>query len=94
MLLERAEILIKEGLEKDFAAAMDDRGLAMLAAVPGLKSVQFGRCVENPSKFMLLVQWESMDAHTAFTKSPIYTPFLKVFGPFSKGGSMEHFEMR
>jgi heme-degrading monooxygenase HmoA len=93
MLLERAEILIKDDLGKEFAAAMAERGLPMLRIVPGLKSVQFGRGVENPSKFMLLVEWESLDAHTAFSKSSTYQPFLKIFGPYSKGGSMEHFEM-
>jgi heme-degrading monooxygenase HmoA len=93
MLLERAEILIKDDLEKEFTAAMEERGLPTLRSVPGLNSVQFGRGIENPSKFMLLVEWESMDAHTAFTKSPSYPPFLKIFGPYSKGGSMEHFAM-
>ena len=93
MLLERAEIMITEGTEKAFAAAMHERGLAMLKAVPGVRSVQFGRGVENPSKFMLLVEWDSLDSHTAFAKSTIYSPFAKIFVPFSKGGSMEHFEM-
>jgi len=93
MLLERAEILIKEGSEQEFTAAMDEHGLPTLRAVPGVKSVRFGRGVENPSKFMLLVEWHSMDAHTAFSKSSTYQPFLKIIGPYSKGGSMEHFEM-
>jgi heme-degrading monooxygenase HmoA len=93
MLLERSEILIKEGMEANFAATMRKRGLALLASVPGVVSVKQGRGVENPGKFMLLVEWESMDAHTAFPKNPIYGEFRQLIGPFSKGGAMEHFEM-
>jgi heme-degrading monooxygenase HmoA len=94
MLIERAEVLIREGSEDEFARAMDERGLALLASVPGVRSVKFGRGVENAGKFMLLVEWEAMDAHTAFTKSPAYGAFRQVLGPFAKGGSMEHFQMR
>jgi len=94
MLIERSEILTKEGQEDGFAQVMEEQGLALLAGVPGVKSLKLGRGVENPAKFMLLVEWEAMDAHTAFTRSAIYTPFRQLIGPFAKGGSMEHFEMR
>jgi heme-degrading monooxygenase HmoA len=94
MLIERAEILVKEGSEKDFAAAMGERGIPLLASTQGVKSVNFGRGIEKPDKFMLLVEWETMEAHIAFTKTPSFTTFREVIGPFSKGGgSMEHFEM-
>ncbi len=93
MLIERSEIIIREGQEDGFAAAMNDRGLAMLASVDGVKAVRFGRGVENPDKFILLVEWGSMDAHVAFTKGAVYAPFVALFAPFSKGGAMEHFEM-
>jgi heme-degrading monooxygenase HmoA len=93
MLLERAELLIKEGLEDDFAAAMKERGIPLLASVPGVKSVNFGRGVENTNKFLLLVEWDSTEAHSAFAKTPVYTPFRQVISPYSKGGAMEHFHM-
>jgi heme-degrading monooxygenase HmoA len=93
MLLERAELIIKEGQEEAFAAAMRDKALGLLRGFPGVRSAELGRGVENPEKFMLLVEWESMDAHTAFKGSDVYMPFVQVFAPFSNGGSMEHFEM-
>ena len=93
MLVERSELLIKEGMEEDFAVMMRERGSPLLLAVPGVESVKFGRGVENPGKFMLLVQWEAMDAHTAFGKSPANQDLRNLIRPFSKGGSMEHFEM-
>lgn len=93
MLLERSELLIKEGQEEAFSAAMKDEGVGMLASVPGVKSVALGRGVENPGKFMLLVEWENMDAHIAFNKAPVCGELRKLIGRFSRGGSMEHFRM-
>ncbi len=94
MLLERAELLIKPGVEDEFAATMQERALPLLRADPGVVAVQFGRGVENPSKFMLLVEWTSLEAHAAFKSSATYMPFVQTFGPYSEGGAMEHFEMR
>jgi len=93
MLVERSELLIKEGMEEQFAAAMGERGVALLQGVPGVTSVKMGRGVENPNKFILLVQWVNMDAHKEFNRSPACTDLRQLIGPFSKGGAMEHFEM-
>lgn len=93
MLVERAEMLIKEGLEEDFAAVMADRGTPLLTCLKGVKSVSLGRGVENPDKFMLLIEWETMDAHIAFTKDPKFAEFKALLSPFAKGGSMEHFNV-
>ena len=93
MLLERAELLAKEGAEAEMVAVMTERAVPLLAAVPGVLSVRFGRGVENPDKFLLLVQWESIDSHTAFSQTPVSTEFRGLIMPVSRGGAMEHFEM-
>jgi len=91
--LERAELLIKEGQEEAFAVAMKGAGVKLLTSVPGVLSVKVGRGVENPGKFMLLVEWQSMEAHAAFNKTSKCTELRALIAPFSKGGSMEHFQM-
>jgi len=93
MLLERTELLIREGQEEPFSAAMRDEGTRLLASVPGVMSVNVGRGVENPGKFLLLVEWANMDAHIAFNKAPVCGEVRAFMGRFSKGGSMEHFLM-
>jgi heme-degrading monooxygenase HmoA len=93
MLLERAELLIREGQEEAFSTAMKDEGVAMLASVPGVRSVTFGRGVESPGKFLLLMEWENMDAHIAYNKTPVSGAIRALIGRFSRGGSMEHFQM-
>jgi heme-degrading monooxygenase HmoA len=93
MPLERAEIVVKEGLEENFASVLKDKAVPLLSQDPGVNSVKFGRGVENPGKFILLVDWKSLDAHTEFKNGSVYPEFGKLFAPFSKGGAMEHFEM-
>jgi heme-degrading monooxygenase HmoA len=93
MLLERTELQIKEGQEEAFSAAMKNKGLALLTSVPGVRSVSLGRGVENPGKFLLLVEWQNMDAHRAFNQAPVCGEVRALIGPFSRGGAMEHFEM-
>jgi heme-degrading monooxygenase HmoA len=93
MLTERTELMIREGQEEGFSAAMKDQGIGMLNSVPGVVTVNVGRGVENPRKFLLLVEWENMDAHIAFNKNPVCGELRTLVGRFSQGGSMEHFQM-
>ena len=83
----------REGLEQEFSTAMANRGLALLGGVPGVRSVRMGRGVENPQKFMLLVEWATMDAHTAFKGTAAMNEFRALLKPFSTAGAMEHFTM-
>jgi len=93
MLIERAELSIREGGEAEFAAMMQEKGVPLLAGIPGVHWVKFGRGVENPGKFMLLVHWDSMDVHKAYNAMPECQTFRSWIGGYSVGGAMEHFEM-
>lgn len=94
MILERAEFSVKEGQETAFAAMMAQRGCTLLAGAEGCHSVRIGRGVENPSKFILLLEWDSVDHHVALTKTAAFDEFKQLAGPFFAGPSnMEHFEV-
>ena len=93
MLVERAELLIKDGCADAFATAMARRGLPLLSDLDGTSDVRLGRGVENPRKFMLLITWATMDAHIAFANDPLSQEFRDLIGPFVIGGGMEHFNM-
>jgi quinol monooxygenase YgiN len=94
MLMERSEISIKDGKEAEFDGVLRDKAVPTLTATPGVTSVQWGRGVENPDKFILLVVWENMDAHIAFTKGAGFQAFRDMLTAYSKGGAMEHFNLR
>lgn len=93
MLVERSYLLIKDGLEDDFAAVMAEKAIPLLKGLDGANAVSFGRGVESPDKFMLLIEWQTMDSHIAFTKDPSFAEFRALLAPYTKGGSMEHFTM-
>jgi len=91
--LERTELKIQPGKEVAFADAMRTQGVAVLQSVPGVVAVHFGRGVENPDKFLLMVDWESMEAHTAYKGTPPSLQIRDLILPYSAGAAMEHFEM-
>ena len=92
MILERAEMTIKHGQEESFAAMMKEAGCALLEDAEGCQSVRIGRGVENPGKFILLLEWDSVEHHVAMTKTPAFDQFKQIAGPYFAGPSiMEHF---
>lgn len=94
MFVERAEIPVNPGMEADFAAMMSEKGRDVLASAPGCFSVKLGRGVENPGKFVLLLEWDAVESHTAFTKTEAFGVFAALARPFFAGPSnVEHFEL-
>ena len=93
MLLERAELLAQAGAEAEMRTVLTERTLPILLAQPGVRSANVGQGVENPDKFLLLVEWESLEAHRAFNQAPIATEFRAMLAAVSRGGAMEHFAM-
>jgi quinol monooxygenase YgiN len=49
--------------------------------------------VENPQKFILLVEWTEMAAHDAFNGTDEQSRLRALMGPHTEGGAMEHFEI-
>ncbi len=93
MVLERAEITARAGSKDKFLAVLQGQGVALLKTIPGVIAARAGGGVENPDKILLLVDWESLDAHEAFKKMPEYVALGKMIGPFGAGGAVEHFDM-
>lgn len=82
MVLEVADIEITPGAEDDFITAYSVvRGV--LASTPGCRTVRMTRSVESPSRFVLLVEWDSVDAHEQnFRGSERFTTWRGAIGPF------------
>lgn len=93
MPMERAEIKLQEGKNEEFLGVFRETGAPILRSVPGVREVKFGLGVEDPQKFLILVDWESMDAHAKFPEFGRYSEFREMFTPYTAGASMEHFEL-
>jgi heme-degrading monooxygenase HmoA len=93
MILEVALFDINAGQEDDFAAAYR-AAHPLLAGTPGCRSVRMTRGVETPTRFVLLVEWDSVEAHEVnFRQQPRFTEWRTLIGPYFAGPpTVEHFE--
>jgi heme-degrading monooxygenase HmoA len=82
MVLEIADIEVRPGAEDDFAAAY--RGVReVLTTTPGCRSARMTRGIESPSRFVLLVEWDSVEAHEEnFRATERFTTWRATLGPF------------
>jgi heme-degrading monooxygenase HmoA len=62
MILEVATITVVPGQETSFVEAYRT-ARAVLTGTPGFRSVRMTRGVESPSTFVMLVEWDSVQAH-------------------------------
>ena len=92
MVLEVALIDIVPGQEDAFAAAYR-LGHPILAGTPGCRSVRMTRGIESPSRFVLLVEWDSVEAHEEnFRGTERFARWRGLIGPFFAGPPLvEHY---
>ncbi len=92
MVLEVALIDVSPGQEDAFAAAY---ALAkpLLTTTEGYRSVRMTRGIESPSRFVLLVEWDSVEAHIDnFRNSDRFPQWRAHIGPFfAHPPTVEHF---
>lgn len=63
MILEHAVLEVVPGREHEFEQAFDE-ARTIIASMPGFGSLRLERCVEAPSRYLLLVEWERLEDHT------------------------------
>lgn len=90
--LEHALLPVRPGQEEAFEAAFA-QARPLISRQPGFTSLRLARSVETPSHYVLLVQWESVEAHTeGFRRSPEYQQWKdllhRFYDPFP---TVEHF---
>jgi heme-degrading monooxygenase HmoA len=92
VITEHAIIAVHPGSEDDFARAFVEARLVITAA-PGCAGARLLRGIERPSTFLLLVEWESVEAHVEdFRNSPAFGEWRRIVGPFFAGPpAVDHF---
>ncbi|WP_086055462.1 antibiotic biosynthesis monooxygenase family protein [Protofrankia coriariae] len=90
-VLEVARFDVVPGQEEAFAAAYR-RVVTEITTCPGCRSARLARGVETPSRFVLFVEWENLDAHlVTFRTSDRFTRWRAALGPFfAQPPSVEH----
>ncbi|SEA64755.1 antibiotic biosynthesis monooxygenase family protein [Pedobacter hartonius] len=93
MILESALLYVKEGtavqFEDDFKAAGQ-----YISSIPGYLRHSLNKCLEQSDKYLLLVEWETLEDHTfGFRQSAAYQEWKRLlhhyYEPFP---IVEHFE--
>ena len=95
MILEVAEIYIKEGSGAGFEAGMKQSLKQCVGATEGFISAELQRGIENPSRYILLIKWESVEAHDVnFREGDDFKKHRALIAPyFTKPPFAEHFEL-
>ena len=82
MVLEVADIEIIAGQEERFVDAF--LGVRdVIAGTPGCRTIRMTRGVESPSRFVLLVEWDDVEAHEQnFRGTDRFSTWRTAIGPF------------
>jgi heme-degrading monooxygenase HmoA len=93
MILEAVMLNVKLGMESDFEATFKQAS-RIISSMNGYLSHELHKCIEIKGKYLLLVKWKTLEAHTVeFRKSPEYQQWKKLlhhfYDPFPV---VEHFE--
>ncbi len=72
MILEQAVLDVVGGEEEAFESAFSE-AKAIVASMPGFRRLQLLRGIEIPGRYLLLIEWDSLEDHTVgFRGSPGY----------------------
>jgi len=93
MILEAVMLNVKSGMEGDFELAFQQASI-IISSLDGYLSHELHKCIEVRGKYLLLVRWTNLEAHTVgFRNSTEYQQWKKLlhhfYDPFP---IVEHFD--
>lgn len=81
-VLEVAPLHIRHGQTSAFEAAFAE-AQRIIAAMPGYRGYELQRCLERPDEYVLLVRWDSLEAHeVGFRQSAAYQDWKRLLHHF------------
>ncbi|WP_394990320.1 antibiotic biosynthesis monooxygenase family protein [Emticicia sp.] len=94
MILEIATFDIKEGHQAAFEQTFQVAE-AVVSQSKGFVSLKFHHCIEIPTKYKVLIHWETLEDHTiGFRQSILFTEWRTILSPhFQNPPLAEHFEI-
>lgn len=93
MILEVAVLNIKKGLSKDFEKSFNEAE-KIISSMKGYVSHELKKSVENQDKYLLLVNWETIQDHEeGFRKSDAYQEWKALLHHFYEPfPTVEHYK--
>ena len=92
MIFEHALLPVRPGQEDEFERAFAT-ARTLIEASPGCLRLTLSRGIESPSSYLLLVEWESVDAHlVGFRGSAAFQEWRRLLHHFyDPAPIVEHF---
>ena len=82
MITEHAILTVKAGQEPAFQAAFAE-ARPIISGMPGFVELSLSRSMETPNQYLLLVAWETVEAHTVgFRGAPEYQRWSELLHHF------------
>jgi quinol monooxygenase YgiN len=94
MIVEYIRYRIDPNRSDEFEAAYRRAG-ALLDASPHCERWEASRCVDEPDKQIVRIEWDSVEGHLqGFRQSPDFRQFLEATQPFFKNiEEMTHYQL-
>ena len=94
MIVEHGVLDVRPGQEEAYETALAE-ALPFISSSPGFLSLRIVRGIESPSRYVLFVEWESVEAHIkGFRESPAYERWRELTHPFYEPApQVEHFNL-
>lgn len=94
MILEIAQIDVKAGSEAQFETGIE-KAAEIFRSAKGCHSFRVYRSVEKPQRYRLLIEWDTLEAHTKdFTGSQAWKDYRAlVSDTFESPPQVEHTEL-
>jgi heme-degrading monooxygenase HmoA len=94
MVLEHALITVRPDSHDEFQVAVT-RAREVISAAPGFRSFALHRGIESPDRYLLIVGWETLEAHTVgFRESPAFAEWRSHIGPYFDGQpEVDHYDL-
>ena len=93
MVIEIIRYTIGDGQERAFEDAYEQAS-HYLETSPHCLKYQTTRCVEEPDRYIVRIEWDSMDGHlNGFRQSPEFRRFFALVRPyFNSIDEMQHYQ--
>jgi len=95
MILELATIDIKQGTNVEFENNLE-QAQYVISKSEGYIGHQFQKCIEQDNRYILLIRWQTLEAHTkGFRESELFKEWRALIGPFFESApQVQHYELK
>ncbi|QPA31261.1 antibiotic biosynthesis monooxygenase family protein [Thermaerobacillus caldiproteolyticus] len=93
MILEAVMLQVREGMEEEYEKTFK-KASSIISKMKGYIHHELQRCIEQKGKYLLLIQWETLEDHTVgFRQSPDYQEWKALLHHFyDPSPTVEHFQ--